>query len=100
LHSERTKDLESEIRSVIEAEFPGDSYELVDESAAHYGHAGAMEHGGKHFALKLVSERFQGLSRVKRHQLIYQILDSRFTDKSIHALKLTLLTGNESSTTL
>jgi len=100
LDSETTEDLEKEIRSVIETEFPGDSYALVDESAAHYGHAGAMEHGGKHFALKLVSERFDGLSRVKRHQLIYRVLDARFSDKSIHALKLTLLTRNESSTTL
>ncbi len=88
-------DLEEEIRACLEAEFPGDEISLEDQSAAHYGHAGAMEHGGKHFALKLVSSKFTGLSRVKRHQVIYKVLEMQFASKSIHALKLNLLTVEE-----
>ncbi len=90
-----SSDLEDEIRACLAAEFPGDEFSLEDQSAAHYGHAGAMEHGGKHFALRLVSGKFSGLSRVKRHQIIYKVLETQFANKSIHALKLNLLTAEE-----
>jgi len=45
---------------------------LVDDSAAHKGHAGAKGYSGEsHFVLEVVSDAFSGLSRVKRHQLVY-----------------------------
>ena len=49
---------------------------LVDDSAAHAGHAGAAQYPGgeSHFVLHCVSPAFVGLSRVKRHQLVYGAL--------------------------
>jgi len=38
--------------------------ELVDDSAAHAGHAGARE--GAHFNLRIVSAKFAGLPRISR----------------------------------
>ena len=44
--------------------------EVRDESAAHRGHAEA--HAGAHFRVRVVSERFSGLSRLQRHRLVYE----------------------------
>ncbi|MFM8246523.1 MAG: BolA/IbaG family iron-sulfur metabolism protein, partial [Burkholderiaceae bacterium] len=44
-----------------------------DESHLHAGHAGAAS-GGGHYRLRLVSARFEGLSKVARHRLVYDAL--------------------------
>ena len=59
--------------------------EVVDDSHLHAGHAGARE--GRHFSVKLVSERFTGLSRVARHRLVYDSLKP-LIDSGIHALAI------------
>lgn len=75
------------------AEFTPTDYSLEDESALHAGHAGAAS-GGGHYRLRLVSARFEGLSRVGRHRLVYDsVRDLMHTE--IHALALTLLTPAE-----
>lgn len=68
--------------------------ELVDESWKHAGHAEMLKAPVKsketHFALKIVSGAFDGLSLVKRHQLVYGILQEEFAEKGLHALSLDL----------
>ncbi len=59
--------------------------ELVDDSAAHAGHAGARE--GSHFNLRIVSARFAGLPRVSRHRLVYDALRPWMAD-GVHALAI------------
>jgi sulfur transfer protein SufE/stress-induced morphogen len=62
---------------------------LVDNSSQHAGHAGSKgweESGESHFALEVVAEAFEGLSLVKRHQLIYMLLGE--TMQKIHALEI------------
>ncbi|MDH5567630.1 MAG: BolA/IbaG family iron-sulfur metabolism protein, partial [Myxococcales bacterium] len=44
--------------------------EVVDDSHHHSGHAGAAG-GAGHFRAVVVSDRFQGLSRVARQRLVY-----------------------------
>lgn len=46
--------------------------ELKDNSARHAGHSGSAK-GESHFALKVTSDAFDGLSLVKRHQLIFTL---------------------------
>jgi len=65
------------------------SIKLTDNSAQHAGHAGSKgweESGESHFALEIVAEAFDGLSLVKRHQLIYMLLGE--TMQKIHALEI------------
>ncbi len=65
------------------------SITLTDNSAQHAGHAGSKgweESGESHFALEIVAEAFEGLSLVKRHQLIYMLLGE--TMQKIHALEI------------
>jgi len=59
--------------------------ELVDDSAAHAGHAGARE--GSHFKLRIVSARFAGLPRISRHRLVYDALRPWMAE-GIHALAI------------
>ncbi len=49
---------------------------------------------GQHFEALIVSAEFEGLARVKRHQLVYKALGARM-DEEIHALSITALTPAE-----
>ena len=66
--------------------------ELVDDSAAHAGHAGARE--GAHFNLRIVSARFAGLPRISRHRLVYDALRPWMAE-GIHALAIDARTPDE-----
>lgn len=57
--------------------------EVQDDSHLHAGHAGAKE--GGHYTVRMISTRFQGLSRVARHRLVYDAL-RELMQQGIHAL--------------
>ncbi|MDQ3260197.1 MAG: BolA family transcriptional regulator [Pseudomonadota bacterium] len=63
------------------------SVDIVDDSAAHAGHAGAAS-GGGHYQLTIVSQRFAGKTQLARHRLIYQALGD-LMQRHIHALSIT-----------
>jgi BolA protein len=67
--------------------------EIYDESSEHIGHAGAQG-GGGHYRVLIVSGRFLGESRVRRHRMVYEAL-SAMMHKEIHALAITALTPEE-----
>jgi BolA protein len=65
--------------------------EVLDESHAHAGHAGADGSGfGTHFRVRIASPRFAGLSRVARHRLVYDALQV-FVERGVHALAIETL---------
>ena len=49
---------------------------------------------GQHFQALIVSNTFEGLSKVRRHQLVYGALGDRMRDE-IHALSMITLTPAE-----
>jgi acid stress-induced BolA-like protein IbaG/YrbA len=49
---------------------------------------------GAHFQALIVSGAFAGLSKVRRHQLVYAALGDRMREE-IHALSMTTLTPEE-----
>ncbi len=62
--------------------------EVLDESAAHAGHAGADGSGsGTHFRVRISSPLFEGKPRVARHRLVYDALQE-FIDQGLHALAI------------
>ena len=70
--------------------------ELIDDSASHRGHAGmkgkdAIE---SHFKLRVVSDKFEGLPLVQRHQLVYGLLTKEF-EGGLHALNIKAKTPTE-----
>ena len=72
-----------------------DRIEVIDNSQAHAGHAGAQS-GGGHYHLVIVSNQFEGRSLVQRHQLIYKTLGDMMKTQ-IHALGIDALTPLEST---
>ncbi len=62
--------------------------EVIDESAAHAGHAGANAEGyGTHFRVRIASPLFAGKSRVARHRLVYDALQL-FIAQGLHAIAI------------
>ena len=53
-----------------------------------------VEGDGRHFFATIVSAEFDGLSRVRRHQRVYQALGDRMREQ-IHALSMKTLTPAE-----
>jgi len=65
--------------------------EVLDESAAHAGHAGANGSGyGTHFRVRIASVALAGKSRVVQHRLVYDAL-RQFLDAGLHALAIEVL---------
>jgi BolA protein len=62
--------------------------EVLDESAAHAGHAGADRSGfGTHFRVRIACPLFKGKPRVAQHRLVYDALQE-FIDQGLHALAI------------
>jgi BolA protein len=81
------EEIETRLRERLDASH----VEVVDESHLHAGHAGARD-GGGHYRAVIVSERFEGLSRVKAQQVVYQAV-GEWMGKEIHALSMKTFTA-------
>jgi acid stress-induced BolA-like protein IbaG/YrbA len=64
----------SELKDTIEAALPGASAEVESPDDVH-------------FTARVVSDRFQGMSRVQQHQLVMGLFEGRLGGE-IHALSL------------
>ena len=73
------------IEAALQAALQPQQLAVQDDSHLHAGHAGARE--GRHFSLRIVSERFNGLSRLARHRLVYDSLHD-LIPRGIHALAI------------
>ena len=65
-----------ELKERIEAALPGASAEVED-----------LTGGGDHFRAEIVSDRFEGLSRIEQHRLVYDVFGAEIGGP-IHALSL------------
>lgn len=73
-----------------------ESLNVIDNSAAHAGHAGSKGlNGESHFAVQIVAEAFEGLKLVQRHRLIYTLLNEEMSNGYIHALEIQARTPAE-----
>ncbi len=84
--------LSDEIKQALVERLQPVELELVDDSAAHAGHAGARS--GAHFNLRIVSARFAGLPRISRHRLVYDALRPWMAE-GVHALAIDARTPDE-----
>ena len=80
------------IRAALERQLAPASLEILDDSAAHAGHAGARE--GGHFRVTLVSEAFRGRSAIERHRIVYAAV-ADLMKSDIHALNIVARTPEE-----
>ena len=80
----RTADLEAALREALQPTV----LEVIDESAAHAGHAGAGDAGyGTHFRVRIASPLFAGKPRVAQHRLVYDALHI-FIAQGLHAIAI------------
>ncbi|KAM7278785.1 hypothetical protein ACFE04_005919 [Oxalis oulophora] len=83
------------IREILQRELSPVALEVDDVSYQHAGHAGVRGSDGEtHFNLKVVSNEFEGKSLVKRHRMIYNLLQEEL-DTGLHALSIVAKTPAE-----
>ncbi len=70
--------------------------EVKDESHLHAGHASAPAGGESHFRLLIVSDAFEGLSRVARQRLVNGLLSEELAGP-VHALAMKTQTPAEAA---
>lgn len=75
------------IRDSLEQAFTPEHLEITDDSAKHAGHAGAAPGGETHYTVEIISEAFEGLSRVQLQRSINMVLAPEF-ESGLHALSL------------
>ncbi len=93
-----TGPVERRLRQKIEETFSPERCSIANDSPAHSGHAGAREAANKgesHFSVNIVSQRFEGLSRLERNRAVHRCLAEEIP--TIHALVLDLKTPKEAS---
>ena len=79
----------------MERELSPVELEVEDFSYQHAGHAGVRGSNGEtHFNVKVVSKEFEGKSLVKRHRLIYNLLQDEL-QSGLHALSIVAKTLDE-----
>ncbi len=67
--------------------FSPESLDVVDESHLHEGHAGHRPGGETHFRVHIVSNAFEGKSRIERHRMVNELLAPELSG-SVHALAI------------
>ena len=86
------------IREKLTAAFAPVALDVVDESARHAGHGGAVRDDGSrgetHFHVRIVSAAFEATGRVERQRRVYAALADELKGP-VHALSLAALTPAE-----
>ncbi len=81
------------IHDALQQALNTDQIEIIDDSAAHAGHAGNT--GGGHFRVQIVSDRFTDKNTLERHRMVYAAVD-HLMPAEIHALSIKALAADES----
>ncbi len=80
-----------QIEQQVQARLTPTFLQVIDESAAHAGHAGANVQGfGSHFRIRIASPAFAGKTRVASHRLVYDAVQI-FIDQGLHALAIEII---------
>jgi len=82
------------IHDALSASFSPLRLDVADQSHLHAGHGGARPEGETHFHVTLVSDAFEGQTRVARHRMVNKVLADLLAAR-VHALQLTTLTPAE-----
>jgi len=84
--------MRSRIEKILQTELQPAHLEVVDESRDHVRAPGGSSE--THFKIVVVSSRFQGLGKVKRHQMVYAHLTPFFSE-GLHAVSQSTFTPDE-----
>jgi len=93
-HNISTMSTRDTIAEKLNRAFAPQRLEVVDESHRHEGHAGHRPGGETHFRLYIVSDVFQGKSRIERHRMVNELLSGELKG-GVHALAIHALAPGE-----
>lgn len=82
--------LETSMREKVEKAFAPSYFEIENESHKHHRPAGSETH----FRLVIVSDKFEGVSRVERQRQVAALFDQE-RDQGLHALSQRVMTEKE-----
>ena len=88
-----TEDRQALIRKALEEHFQPTELLIKDQSQLHAGHEGAKD-GKGHFDVTIVSQEFDGVSRLQRHRMVYDAL-RKLIETDIHALRIKAFAPSE-----
>jgi BolA protein len=92
VNADARAEVAAQIRSAVERALAPTQLEIIDDSAAHAGHAGAR--AGGHYRLTVVSAAFEGRSQLQRHRLVYAAVGP-LMHGAVHALNIIARTPAE-----
>eukprot|EP00798_Chlamydomonas_sp_ICE-L_P023119 gene23119-30320_t len=97
--SEMLGPISSAMKRKLEEKLSPIAFKLVNDSHKHSSHfSDESTDAGKaketHFRLNIVSEAFAGMPLLKRHQMVYSIVDDEIKG-GVHALSMQLKTPKE-----
>ncbi len=76
-----------EIESLLRAAFNPSRLEVINDSAKHHGHSGDDGSGESHFTVVVVSDAFEGVSRLQRQRMVIGALGD-IPGQRVHALAI------------
>ncbi|MEL6622761.1 MAG: BolA family protein [Pseudomonadota bacterium] len=76
------------IREKLTLELEPRRLDVLNESELHAGHRSSPGTGASHYRVLVVSDAFEGLSRVDRHRKINAILAEELAPGGVHALAI------------
>jgi BolA family transcriptional regulator, general stress-responsive regulator len=78
-----------EVQRHLQEQLQPSALQVLDESAAHAGHAGNPDGAsfGTHLRVRIASPLFAGKSRVTAHRLVYDACQG-FLERGLHALAI------------
>ena len=86
--------VEAKIREALMIALRPTRLDVVNESELHAGHRSSPGSGESHFRVLVVSERFQGKSRIERHRMVNEALATELRE-GVHALAIKALAPGE-----
>jgi BolA protein len=82
------------IQQKLTAALAPEQLAVIDDSSKHAGHMGARPEGETHFTINIVAAAFEGMGRVARQRMVYEILAEELAGP-VHALAMSAKTPSE-----
>jgi BolA protein len=93
--SEQGHPVADRIKETLTGALAPETLHVIDDSHKHAGHAhrlarpgGATGTSETHFQIKVVSQRFEGKTRLERHRIINALLAGEMGSDKVHALAI------------
>lgn len=87
---DETDETAAEIVKRLRAALSPEQLKIENLSSAHAKHAESKKHGGGHYKIFIVSDLFEGQTKIHREKWVTSLLADLLTAKQIHAISLSL----------